>query len=178
MPLKNILIGTIQPYVEQWWRYSTFILLQVVLWHGAFKRIKAISGFVPVFELLVKSFYDIIWNIVFETFNPNILRSVSQMLTAWAEQAEKYRSGEISKEQYDEWRYTYPEKDTTQPWRRFRAQFSLMPYCSAAAYFVSSPSYIRRPMSSRSSKEYFMITSCHRTDSQWLFMRRFEKTFE
>lgn len=62
--------------------------------------------------------------------------------------------------------YTYPEKDTTQPWRRFRAQFSLMPYCSAAAYFVSSPSYIRRPMSSRSSKEYFMITSCHRTDSQ------------
>ena len=72
-----------------------------------------------------------------KTFNPNILRSVSQMLTAWAEQAEKYRSGEISKEQYDEWRYTYPEKDTTQPWRRFRAQFSLMPYCSAAVYFVS-----------------------------------------
>lgn len=32
------------------------------------------------------------------------------MLAVWAEQAQKYRSGEISKEQYDEWRYTYPEK--------------------------------------------------------------------
>lgn len=105
-------------------------------------------------------------HIVFDGNKPNVDRSVFQMLAAWAEQAEKYRSGEISKEQYDEWRYTYPEKDTTQPWRRFRAQFSLMPYCSAAAYFVSSPSDIRRPMASRSSKEYFMITSCHRTDSQ------------
>ena len=45
-----------------------------------------------------------------------------EMVNAWAEQAEKYRSGEISKEQYDEWRYTYPEKDTTQHWAKVPSQ--------------------------------------------------------
>jgi len=29
--------------------------------------------------------------------------------TAWHKEAEKYRNGEISKEEYDRWRYTYPE---------------------------------------------------------------------
>ena len=33
------------------------------------------------------------------------------MLTAWAEQAEKYRSGEINREDYDKWRYNYPKYD-------------------------------------------------------------------
>ncbi|MCD8056049.1 MAG: helix-turn-helix domain-containing protein [Clostridiales bacterium] len=42
--------------------------------------------------------------------------SKQTMLSAWAEQAEKYRNGEISKEQYDRWRYTFPAEDTTQCW--------------------------------------------------------------
>ena len=61
-------------------------------------------------------------HIVFDGNKPNVDRSVFQMLTAWAEQAEKYRSGEISKEQYDEWRYTYPEKVTTQHWAKVPSQ--------------------------------------------------------
>lgn len=61
-------------------------------------------------------------HIVFDGNKPNIDRSVFQMLTTWAEQAEKYRNGEISKEQYDEWRYTYPEKDTTQHWAKVPSQ--------------------------------------------------------
>lgn len=44
------------------------------------------------------------------------------MLTACAEQAEKYRNGEISKEQYDVWRYTYPEKDTKQQFVKVPSQ--------------------------------------------------------
>ena len=32
-----------------------------------------------------------------------------ERFTAWQEEAEKYRNGEISKEEYDRWRYTYPE---------------------------------------------------------------------
>ena len=36
---------------------------------------------------------------------------LSEMLTAWAEQAEKYRSGEINREDYDKWRYNYPKYD-------------------------------------------------------------------
>ena len=36
---------------------------------------------------------------------------LSEMLTAWAEQAEKYRNGEINREDYDKWRYNYPKYD-------------------------------------------------------------------
>lgn len=39
--------------------------------------------------------------------------SLFEMLRAWAGQAEKYKSGEITKEEYDQWRYNYPKYDTT-----------------------------------------------------------------
>ncbi len=32
----------------------------------------------------------------------------------WYEQAEKYRNGEITKDEYDEWRYTYPKSEYLQ----------------------------------------------------------------
>ena len=35
--------------------------------------------------------------------------SLLQQFSAWQKEAEKYRNGEISKEEYDLWRYTYPE---------------------------------------------------------------------
>ena len=38
---------------------------------------------------------------------------LSEMLNAWAEQAEKYHDGEISREDYDNWRYNYPKYDET-----------------------------------------------------------------
>lgn len=38
---------------------------------------------------------------------------LSEMLTAWAQQAEKLRNGEINREDYDEWRYNYPKYDET-----------------------------------------------------------------
>ncbi len=37
-----------------------------------------------------------------------------KMLYTWKEQADKLSSGEISKDEYDNWRYHYPEFDTTQ----------------------------------------------------------------
>ena len=37
----------------------------------------------------------------------------SEMLNAWAEQAEKYHNGDISREDYDKWRYNYPKYDET-----------------------------------------------------------------
>ena len=36
---------------------------------------------------------------------------LSEMLVAWAQQAERYRNGEINREDYDEWRYNYPRYD-------------------------------------------------------------------
>ena len=35
--------------------------------------------------------------------------SLLERFAAWQKEAEKYRNGEISKEEYDHWRYTYPE---------------------------------------------------------------------
>ena len=36
------------------------------------------------------------------------------MVNAWATAAEKYRAGEISRDDYDRWRYNYPQYDDTQ----------------------------------------------------------------
>lgn len=37
-----------------------------------------------------------------------------KMLTAWREQTAKLEAGEITREEYDQWRYHYPAFDTTQ----------------------------------------------------------------
>ena len=41
---------------------------------------------------------------------------VAEMVTAWAQAAEQYRKGAISKDDYDRWRYHYPKYDKTQRW--------------------------------------------------------------
>ena len=38
---------------------------------------------------------------------------LSEMLNAWAEQAEKYRKSDINRDEYDKWRYNYPKYDET-----------------------------------------------------------------
>ena len=40
------------------------------------------------------------------------------MLSAWAEQAKKLEAGEITREDYDRWRYNYPKYDTTHRWAK------------------------------------------------------------
>lgn len=45
-----------------------------------------------------------------------------KMLYAWKEQADKLATGEISREEYDRWRYRYPELDTTQIWAKVPSQ--------------------------------------------------------
>ncbi|MBR6408133.1 MAG: helix-turn-helix transcriptional regulator [Clostridia bacterium] len=40
--------------------------------------------------------------------------SLFESFSAWADAAEKYRKGEISKDDYDKWRYYYPQYDDTQ----------------------------------------------------------------
>ena len=45
-----------------------------------------------------------------------------KMLYAWKEQADKLSSEEISREEYDRWRYNYPMFDTTQHWTKVPSQ--------------------------------------------------------
>ena len=47
---------------------------------------------------------------------------LSEMLTAWAQQAEKLRNGEINREDYDKWRYNYPKYDETSSYVKVPSQ--------------------------------------------------------
>ena len=53
-----------------------------------------------------------------DVFQGNEAAGLHEMLCAWGEQAAKLKSGEISKEDYDRWRYRYPEFDTTGHWHK------------------------------------------------------------
>lgn len=60
--------------------------------------------------------------LVLDKSDRKIYHDMQQMLSAWQEQATKLASGEISKEDYDQWRYRYPEFDTTQRWVQVPSQ--------------------------------------------------------
>ena len=45
-----------------------------------------------------------------------LAEALHKMMAAWREQAAKLEAGEITKEDYDKWRYYYPKYDTTQRW--------------------------------------------------------------
>ena len=44
--------------------------------------------------------------------------SMFDMFHAWQEQAARLERGEITKEEYDQWRYKYPELDTSNHWKK------------------------------------------------------------
>ena len=44
------------------------------------------------------------------------------MINLWAKEAEKLKSGEITQEEYDRWRYYYPKYDTSQIWAKVPSQ--------------------------------------------------------
>ena len=44
------------------------------------------------------------------------------MFRSWREQAAKLEHGEISKEEYDRWRYKYPESDKAGQWAKVPSQ--------------------------------------------------------
>ena len=45
-----------------------------------------------------------------------------EMLCAWRQAAAMLKAGEITQEEYDRWRYHYPELDTTQRWVKVPSQ--------------------------------------------------------
>jgi Predicted transcriptional regulators len=51
-----------------------------------------------------------------------IYDDMHRMLSAWREQAAKLEAGEITKEEYDQWRYNYPKFDTYQRWAKVPSQ--------------------------------------------------------
>ena len=49
-----------------------------------------------------------------ELYTGMTYHSMWDMFNAWYQQAEKLESGEITKEEYDQWRYTYPKMEAEQ----------------------------------------------------------------
>ncbi len=52
----------------------------------------------------------------------NNAHELLKMLYAWKEQADKLSVEEISREEYDRWRYNYPKFDTSQHWTKVPSQ--------------------------------------------------------
>ena len=50
--------------------------------------------------------------ITLDTENASYLE-IFKMISAWQKEHQKFIDGEITKEEYDQWRYTYPEKEGT-----------------------------------------------------------------
>ena len=48
--------------------------------------------------------------ITLDTENKSYLE-MFKMISAWQKEYQRFIDGEITKEEYDQWRYTYPEKD-------------------------------------------------------------------
>lgn len=48
--------------------------------------------------------------------------SMFDMFRAWQQEAAKLDHGEITKEEYDQWRYNYPKFDTSQHWGHLPSQ--------------------------------------------------------
>jgi len=57
-----------------------------------------------------------------DVFQGHQADALNRILTAWQEQAAKLKAGEISREEYDQWRYRYPERDTSQRWAKVPSQ--------------------------------------------------------
>jgi len=51
-----------------------------------------------------------------------IYQSMFDLFKAWQKEAEKLRNGEITREEYNQWRYKYPELDTTRRWAKVPSQ--------------------------------------------------------
>ena len=59
----------------------------------------------------------------------------AEQFPTWLAEAKKLESGEITKEEYDEWRYKYPELDTHQIWAKVYPQelFDFIDECAKKA---------------------------------------------
>ena len=53
-----------------------------------------------------------------DKFSGSTYSTMFDMFHAWREQAARLEQGEITKEEYDQWRYNYPALDTSGHWRK------------------------------------------------------------
>lgn len=57
-----------------------------------------------------------------DKFSGSTYSTMFDMFHAWREQAARLEQGEITKEEYDQWRYNYPALDTSGHWHKVSLQ--------------------------------------------------------
>ena len=57
-----------------------------------------------------------------DKFSRDAYGTMFNMFHAWHEQAAKLDQGEITREEYDQWRYKYPDLDTSHHWAKVPSQ--------------------------------------------------------
>lgn len=62
----------------------------------------------------------------------SIYSTMFDMFHPWQEQAACLERGEITKEDYDQWRYKYPELDTSKQWQKTVSSKALSDYITDA----------------------------------------------
>ena len=87
---------------------------------------------------------------------------MDKMLRAWLAEAKKLESGDITKEEYDEQRYKYPELDTPQIWAKHYPQelFDFIDECAKEAE-KEEKKEAKRIKKKQTSKKTLPIFSCH-----------------
>ncbi len=84
--------------------------------------------------------------------------SMYNMLHAWQLEAARLEKGEISKEEYDQWRYKYPELDTHQIWADVPSR-ELFDFINKAAKKAEKKEAKRKKKNER--KKTLPIFNCH-----------------
>ena len=63
-----------------------------------------------------------------DKFSGSTYSTMFDMFHAWREQAARLEQGEITKEEYDQWRYNYPALDTSGHWHKVSPSKELSDY--------------------------------------------------
>lgn len=65
---------------------------------------------------------DGVLNLRLDKSKGNTYITMFDMIFSWQQQLQKLKDGEITKEEYDRWRYHYPEYDTMKRWAKVPSQ--------------------------------------------------------
>lgn len=96
-------------------------MMRCTIWTLPFENLHTLFAVEDIYGVRAEKQGDEV-HIVFDGSKRTLDESIFKMLSAWADQSDKLRKGEISKDQYDRWRYTFPAEDTTQLWAKVPSQ--------------------------------------------------------
>lgn len=117
---EHIIKTKILPYFEHK-RLCDISAKDVITWQNEIRKMTNSSG-EPLSQGYLKTIHNQLYGLKITELDGEVCLHLDkgmgtnyitmfEMFTAWKEQDEKLKNGEISKEEYDRWRYNYPKND-------------------------------------------------------------------